>query len=130
MNFADVKQDTPRLVIMYNAGSDKIPFSWGVLPGLPLPHLIGYITRVQVAISNGVSGLMPCEGHKCEPVTFVIAWDGESFDWWAHESIPVDALIGMLETIKTQLVSGTTMQRSVSQGRQLLGPDGQPFRMR
>jgi hypothetical protein len=135
MNFSDLKQDTPRLVVMYKRGEDTASenFQWGIMPGLPMPALLGFIERVQRdLVTHGR------HGGDCPESTFVIAWFeklpdcnmASSFEWWVHHDVPVDSIVGMLEVVKATLISGKVGQAMASNRRQLLGPDGRPFNAR
>ena len=128
-NFAEVvKQDTPRLVVECEVVPGKGErFKWGMVGALPLLTLIGYIARVQ----HDIIGQLAERRNECSEVAFVIAWTGTTFDWWLHRDIPVDSLVGMLETIKLALISqAATPAARGKQGPSLLGPDGRPFPMR
>lgn len=122
-----IKQDTPRLVVMYKRDEDGKGenFQWGITPGMPMPALLGYISRVQVDIINQLA-----EAHnECPQLALVIAWNGEdTFAWWIHRDIPADSIVGMLEVVKSTLINGKMGQVTASQRVQLLGPDGKPMR--
>lgn len=128
MNFGDIKQDTCRLVVMFfRRGPDGgEQFQWGIVGALPILTLIGYITRVEFNMVNQLAE----QRNDCPEMALVIAWDGQVFDWWIHREIPVDPMVGMLETIKIALVGSATAQRALAQRTQLLGPDGKPFPFR
>lgn len=124
-NFTDsVKQNTPRLVVQYHPNPDGKGegFEWGISSGIPMPALLGHITRAQLEMTNGSA-----EDHDCPQPAFVVAWNGEKFDWWVYRSIPVDSIVGMLEIIKATLIAGRVGQQAVSNRVQLLMPDGTPF---
>lgn len=124
MNFADIKQDTPHLVVMFRVGPDGgEQFQWGVVGKFRVMSAIGHIARVQSELIN-----LSHEARDCPQLAFVMTL-GEEFDWWVHRDIPVDPLVGMLETIKAAFVGGTHAQRSASD-RVILGPDGRPFNLR
>ena len=123
--FSDIKNDTPRLVVMFKRGANgEERFQWGIVGGgMPVLTLIGYIVRVQSDMVNQLAE----QRNECPEVSLVIAWDGQGFDWWVHRDIPVDQLVGMLETIKTMLVDSRLVQNAAAQRTQLLGPDGKPM---
>lgn len=121
--FSETVQDnTPRLVVMFRRDADNELFQWGVVGAMPLVTLIGYITRVQ-------SELAFRSPEECDESAMVIAWDKDerSFSWFVHPDVPVDSLVGMLETIKATLV-GTHLAKQVAAQQMILGPDGRPAR--
>ena len=67
--------------------------------------------------------------HECPEQAVVFAWDAKTktFDWYMHPSTPVQALCGMLEMVKSMLVSSAVAQRMAAQNV-ILGPDGRPMR--
>lgn len=117
-----VKEDTPRLVVMFKREGDKEQFQWGMVGTIPLLSLIGAIIHVQ---NN-----MDYEGNdECPEPALVIAWHNPTctFDWFMHPATPIDSMRGMLETIKAAIVGSRAGQQTVAQ-QVLLGPDGQPMR--
>ncbi len=124
-----VKQDTPRLVVMFRRPApDQEQFQWGVVGKMPLLTLIGVIGNVQAGLRNADIS----QPDECEESALVIAWDQSrmSFDYFLHPDIPLDSLSGMLETIKAALVGSQVAQQARNQQVGLLGPDGQPMRRR
>ena len=127
-----VQQDTPRLVVMFRQDGDKEMFQWGVVGNIPLVSLVGYVVRVQAELAFRAA-------EECPELALVIAWNNKlrvsddgtyvrrGFDWFVHPDVPVDSLVGMLETIKTVLVD-THMARHIAAQQLILGPDGQPMR--
>ena len=121
--FADtVKQDTPRLVIMFQCQDGQERFQWGMVGKIPLLSLIGCIARVQ-------GDLVFRAAQECPQPALVIAWDEDKhgFSWYVHPDVPIDSMIGMLETIKAALI-GTNAARQAASQQMILGPDGQPMR--
>lgn len=114
-----VKQDTPRLVVMYKCGDDGSPmFQWGIVGTMPLVTLIGSIVEAQHIEW----------AEKCPEPAAVFAWDAskKEFTFFYHEDIPWTALVGMLEVIKITLIS-THTARSMANQQVILGPDGSPI---
>ncbi len=122
--FSDLKQDTPRVVVMFKGEDDKELFQWGMIGKMPILTLIGCIVRVQEELS--ASFLQP---EACPESSLVIAWDDEKreFSWFVHPSIPIDSLVGMLETIKMTILATLAAQQASNQ-QMILGPDGRPVR--
>lgn len=120
--YTDLKQDTPRLVVMFRRDGDKEMFQWGMLGEMPILTLVGVIVRVQAELAFRAA-------EECPESALVIAWDKQhrSFDWFVHPDIPMDSLVGMLETIKATIVS-THMARQMAAQQVILGPDGRPVR--
>ena len=134
-----VKQDTPRLVVLFKRGDKgEEQFTYGVVGLIPITSLTGAI----VAAQNEMS-MMQFEGvahwridwerfiadHECPESAFVLAFDPVSgvFCWFVHADIPVYQLLGMLETVKASLV-GAQMAQMVNQQRTgLVAPDGKPI---
>jgi hypothetical protein len=117
-----VKQDTPRLVVMFRRDGDNEMFQWGMVGEMPILTLVGYIIRVQAELFFRAA-------EECPEPALVIAWDvaARKFDWFVHQDIPVDSLVGMLETVKTVILS-THMARQAANQQMILGPDGLPAR--
>lgn len=125
MNYSDIQQSTPRLVVKFRIkDSGEEEFEWGMVGAMPLVSLIGAVTMVQ----NDLPGTT---GGDCPVQALVIVWDTEYrvFHWFASKDVPVWAMVGMLELVKTTLV-GTNMARHMVAQSGLLGPDGQPMRAR
>ncbi len=117
-----VQPNTPRLVVTYTNNNGVDQFQWGVVGGIPLLSLVGGIVKVQANL--GYDG-----NDDCPECALVMAWNSHrKFDWFVHPDIPVDALVGMLETIKLTIVSSKMGQQAAAQQVQVLGPDGQPVR--
>lgn len=118
-----VKQDTPRLVVMYSTnenGNDQ--YQWGVVGNPPLLSLLGHIGYMQSQLMSNVWL------SECPQSALCLAWDADEreFNDFVHPSIPRDSLCGMLEVIKSLLTAGRIGQHMASQ-QVLLGPDGRPF---
>lgn len=118
-----VKQDTPRLVVMFRRlGPNQEQFQWGMVGQMPLLTLIGYITRVQAELAFK-------SPEECSELALVIVWDAEQlrFSYFIHPDIPVDSMVGMLETIKGAMVDSRLAQQAKDQQVGLYGPDGKPI---
>jgi hypothetical protein len=129
-----VRQDTPRLVVLFKEENGKEMYQWGIVGAVPLMRLIGYIGRVQVTLLTSRLDDESLDLHPsryCEPSACVVVWRGEmrAFDWFVHPDIPPDSLAGMLETVKAALV-GSQLARQVQNQQVVLGPDGQPWKGR
>lgn len=121
--FSDVvKNDTPRMVVMFQRDGANERFQWGLVGSLPLLSLIGYIGRVQSGLTSG-NYL-----RDCPESALVIAWDpsNKSFYWFVHPEIPTDSLCGMLEAIKAVLVGTQMVQQSANQKVQMYDSNGNP----
>lgn len=121
MSFRDVMAGNPsRLVITYQRnGVTGDQYNWGPVGTIPMMGLVGFITKVQVDLASG-----PLENRECPESALVIVWDGKAFDWWVHPDIPVDPLLGMLETIKSSLVADMLMQQAQQRQRGIIKPPG------
>lgn len=121
--FADIQHDTPRLVVMFKRDGENEMFQWGMVGAMPLITLIGYITRVQ-------GELQFRNPEPCNQLALAIVWDQEDreFSWFVHPDIPVNSLIGMLETVKVTLLNSHMARQIGAQQVGLLGPDGRPLR--
>jgi hypothetical protein len=110
---------TPRMVILYRnkGGTDR--FQWGLLGDLPVLTLVGYITRVQ-------ADLQFRSPEPCDAMGMVVLTG--PWRYFVNPGIPVDPLVGMLETIKAALVGSRVGQSAAAQRVQVLGPDGTPMR--
>lgn len=124
--FDTMKQDTPRLVVMYRNDNGKDMFQWGIVGQMPLMPLIGSIIRVQVSLSIAPQ-VEESDDEYCPQPALVIARSEENQVWFVNPTIPVDALLGMLETIKITLTE-TQLARKAAAQQLILGPDGQPIR--
>ncbi len=114
-----VKQDTPRLVVLFTNVSGRETYQWGVVGEIPILSLIGAIIRVQTEMFINV-------GEECPEPALVITHIDHTFDWYIHSSIPVESMVGMLETVK-QAVLAAQIARQASQNQVILGPDGNPI---
>lgn len=135
-----VNNDTPRLVVMFRRPApDQEQFQWGMIGKMPVITAVGYITRVQAELRLSDSD------HNCDEMALVIAWhcptirnciDGTEtklppqFDYFVHPNIPVDSLVGMLETIKAALVGSSMAQQARNQQVGLLDGTGNPIKRR
>jgi hypothetical protein len=123
MSKFEITSDTPRLVVLYRIGEDgNEQFQWGVVGSIPLLSLIGAIVRAQ----NELQFREPL----CDEPAFVIVWDNEKriAYWKVNKDIPIEPLLGMLETIKATLVASRIGQQQAAQQTQILGPNGTPMR--
>ena len=125
MNKADIKQDTPRLVVEHqinDAGEDR--FTWGVVGRMQIFSLIGFIVRVQ-------SELIRHEADATSPnfdysgKALVIAHVSGEFGYFVHPDIPTDPLVGMLESIK--LTFAASQVQPAPNKIDLFGADGRPM---
>lgn len=122
-----VQQDTPRLVVVFQRdeqGNER--FQWGTVGTMPVLTLLGYITRIQAELAFR-------SPPECGMSSLVIAWDAaeRKIGYWVDPCIPIDPLVGMLETIKGVLVSSQSARTPppiITPKRGLLGPDGRPMR--
>lgn len=123
-----VKQETPRLVITYHRDETGMErFQWGVVGKIPLMSLIGALCRVQAVLPD-VAGIS--DDHHCPEPALVITWDDDFrlYDWFVHPSVPVAALVGMMEVVKITVVMSQQGRQAGNQQFSILGPDGNPMR--
>ena len=119
----NVRQDTPRLVVMFGwAGDGSESFQWGIVGKIPLLTLLGCIVRVQGELSFR-------SPDECDQMALVVTWNEQTrkCEWYVHPDIPVDPLVGMLETIKEAILQSLLARRAANQ-KVVLGADGQPYR--
>jgi hypothetical protein len=125
-NFAEcVKQETPRLVVMFRQDeAGTYHFQWGVEGSIPILYLMGAISRAQYRLCAGAYI------DNCPQQALVFAWDetNKSIRIFSHPQVPADAMVGMLETVKTALVMSSAGQRALSNRTQILGADGVEMR--
>ena len=123
MNKFEIKQDTPRLIVEFKRSADgKEQFGWGMVGQMPMLTLIGAVARAQADLQFRTLDNIP---HTA----LVIALDVDTgkFHSFTNPEIPVDSLIGMLESVKMTLVQAqmTQMQRQAELG--IVGPNGRPI---
>ena len=113
----------PRLVVLFRrteGGEEQ--FQWGVVGKIPLLSLIGFITRVQAELAFRSPD--PCP----EQALAIMLQDDGKLAYYVHPDIPIDPLVGMLETIKSALTDSRTAQHAAAQQVKIVGPDGLPMR--
>lgn len=130
MTFEEAMATNPaRLVILHrvNGGADQ--FQWGIVGEVSVLTIIGAIACAQARLMTGDFMV-----KECPEQAFVIAVtaDGQIHYFVSHK-IPVEALIGMLETIKAAMVGSRLAQHAASQQMvqaktPILGPDGAPIK--
>ena len=129
MNYEEViATNPPRLVVLFQRGRDGgEQFQWGVVGGIPVLTMVGYIARVQADLIAG--GWVPECTHDVPAL--VIAWDAQhrELSHFVHPDIPTDSLVGMLEMVKSMLVASRMGQHTAAQKVEILGPDGKPMRI-
>lgn len=126
MDFTDIKNNTPRLVIEYkdNGEPGKETFGWGMIGLIPQVPLIGYLVRVQSDLSFRAP-------KECLQSALVVTWDGTEFDVFVAPSIPINPLVGMIELIKMTLAEAITSNiKSNKGGVGLFGANGMPLHRR
>lgn len=117
-----VQPDTPRLVVMYKREGDREGFQWGVVGNIPLISIVGAVCRAQARLMSGNN-----PPDRCPQPALVIAWYEDRFYYFSDPAIPVEAMVGMLETLKQPLVA-TNLARQAANQQVILGPDGVPIR--
>lgn len=122
----------PRIEVMFRRGpGGEEQFQWGITErGIPILTAIGLIVRVQGELPLLEPG---DERHSCGTrQSLVIAVDRtnttKSMRWFLGPDIPLDPLLGILETIKDMLVSSQLAQRATANHSTIVGPDGSPMR--
>lgn len=118
-----VKNDTPRLVVMYQREDGHERFQWGIVGNIPILSLLGAIICTQQELYSVEWA------EKCPGQALVIAYceSTKSFQWFIGDDIPRDSLVGMLETIKATITTTHLARKAAAQQVPLLGPDGRPF---
>ena len=119
---------------MYSLTDGDDAYQWGVVGNVPILSTLGALVRVQSAILHGGTW------EQCPESALVIAWPlgaSSPFNWYLHECVPVDTLVGMMELVKSVIIN-THMARqaaaqqivlaSPGQSMPILGPDGFPVR--
>ena len=128
-NFAELLQtNPPRLVIKFRyAGDGSEQFEWGIEGKMPLLSIIGKLLEVQHCLWADPHD----DEYDCPEQAVVIMWDASTstFRWFIHKDTPVDAMNGMLETVKMALMQARAVQHAAAQRMQspILGPDGRPM---
>lgn len=118
-----MNQDTPRLVVEFTRPApDQEQFKWGIVGKLPALTLVGFIVRVQAELAFR-------KPEECDKMALVVAWDAEEnrFEYVVDPRIPIDSLVGMLETIKLSLI-GIAQVKDDKIG--MFGADGRPLNYR
>lgn len=124
--------DPPRLFIVTRKDEQgKLVFGWGLTGqgGIPHLNLLGALVRCQADL--GYSRKEPC--HACPAPVFVIVWcaETEECEWFVHDDIPTESLLGMIELVKHMVSLPLLQQQAEQQAAQrrqgLLGPDGFPI---
>jgi hypothetical protein len=119
----------PHLAVIFKRGPDGgESFGWGATGNIPMLSLIGAITQAQHELPEN----RQYDDWQCSEPLFVIIWNQaeRSLDWFVHPDIPLDPLIGMLETIKLTLVQSWAAQQQMARQPLVLGPDGSPVNFR
>lgn len=118
MNYTDIQQNTPRLVVEFRPEQDR--FGWGIVGQMPILTVVGFLARVQ-------SDLFFRTPPECPEMALVVVWDAETktFDYFVHPAIPVDPLVGMLDAIKMSLIESQFAKPQNGIG--LFGADGKPL---
>lgn len=127
MRYEDVQSGTPHLAVRWRVNDrGEEQFEWGGSGSIPPMSIVGAITRAQHGLLSAgwTAGL-----HWC-PVEdmLIIAWDASTrtTEWFCDSKVNVEAMVGMLETVKGLLLTGVG-RRAAAQQVPILGPDGQPM---
>ncbi len=132
LNFAELMAtNPPRIEVIFSRGQDgEERFQWGMTnTAAPIMSVIGAIIRAQAELPL----LEPGDWrHCCDRPSLILAWDADSksVHWFVGPDIPMDPLLGMLETIKSLLVDSQLAQRAAANQSRIVGPDGSPMRGR
>lgn len=123
--FEDVIATNPPCLVVSLKYQDGVEvFDWGMGGASQIPRLtaLGAICRVQSEIHFKAA-------KECPVSALVIVYDlnTKKTDWFMNPSIPIDPLVGMLETIKYAIMN---VERPKSQLPMIFGPDGNPVRGR
>src|SRR5882724_8560707 len=132
-----VKQDTPRLVVLFDGSDGKEKFSWGVVGKAPVTSLIGAVVAAQAELALRQFTTAPqwqLDKRDCPESAFVIAYvdqthgpNTNTFPWFVHKDIPAHSLLGMLEVVKAILVNAQMGQMVAAQQTGLVAPSGRPI---
>ena len=124
-----VQAGAPQFRVMFQLGSDgQEQFQWGMTKNaMPVLSAIGALVRAVAELPL----LEPGDArHSITEQHFVLAWDAatRATYWFLGPDIPLDPLLGILETIKGLLVDSQLAQRAASNQTRLFGPDGTPWK--
>ena len=112
-----MESNPPRLVVQFSrnpAGEET--FTWGMVGNLQKMSLIGNVASAQHDL------LAETYIAEC-PLPALVIVGGEPSHLFVDPDIPIDPLVGMLEVIKTYLVSALLASKLSG----LVGPDGRPI---
>lgn len=124
MEFAEAMQNNPpRLVVLWKKERETDLFQWGIVGNVPALSLIGAIVNAQARLVTGDFMV-----KECSEQALAIVFKDDVVHYFVHHIIPVDPLIGMLETIKAALVGSRMAQHALAQQTPIVGPDGKPIR--
>lgn len=123
MKFEEIEQETPRLVILFDSKDGKDVFQWGLVGSMPIMSMLGAMVRIQHLVDFRAA-------KECPQKALVIVWDeaNRQTDWFLHKDAPIEALIGMIEGVKLEIL-GAYLSRNKVNRQNILGPDGNPMRM-
>jgi hypothetical protein len=126
--------DPARLVVLHRTteeGEDQ--FQWGITGNVPVLSMIGAVVGAQARLVVPDLDVDAPKMSDCPEQALVIAFGNRCKypSYFCSRSIPTDALVGMLETIKAALVGSRVAQHNTVKSivtSPLLGPDGQPIK--
>lgn len=120
----DVREDTPRLVVLFRLSEQGEEFQWGVVGKIPSLTLLGMVIRTQAELYCPKSY---DKLHACPEQDLVVTWNPEDRQtwWYAHDTMPLYPMLGMLDTIRMAILSTLDARRQGNQ-QVILGPDGRP----
>lgn len=113
MKYADIQQNTTRLVVLYSHDNEQ--FQWGMIGSFPVMTLLGYITEVQNEL---IDWDLKSVRWMCPESALVIVLDSDGTLYrFVNEHIPTYPLVGMLETVKVELIASYRLQQKVQQAQ-------------
>lgn len=122
-----IATDPPRLVVEFQRGPNgDEQFKWGIVGEMPLLTLISAVVRAQIdmVVEKGFVD------DRCDASALVFVYDKEHRDFkcFSNYDIPLDSILGMLETIKAVLVGSRLAVQAQQQRSPIMGLDGKPLR--
>lgn len=130
------ESNTPRVTIVCHKVNDNHAYNVSISGEHQIFRLIGGICRAQqelVTYQSGAPGIGDSDPtfRHCEDPLLVVFFLKDSICWFVNPEIPIDDLLGTLETVKLQVIQQQQQQAARMQAMQtplVLGPNGQPFR--
>lgn len=123
------QQTIPHLIIKFKMVDGEEQFEWGVTKGIPMMGLLGALCRAQIALDARDRAEYD-KDVQYQLGAFVLKYCYGDFVHYCDPTIPINSLIGTIDTIK-DIVKYTihkSAEAQKSMQRVLLGVDGKPMR--